>query len=453
MAANQQPETPKSQSQFLSTIGDDPFSVIEQGMQKAVQDQIVLTRPQATPTAIPAYDAPPQAAGPTMPSPSAVGAQPVPAAAIPIVPPITVVEDPTLGIFDNFAPNEKATATEPTIEEILGETTKKPTPQESLSSLRKKSNELERQLQAKDQELQERQARLEKIDKGEELPEFFIQRESEYKAQIEKLQPFEQLHNLKFSDEYQEKYIAPLTELGVKAQKLAEDYQVDPEIFNEARSFTNKRERNEFLKEHFDDVGALEVKTLLDQAEVLNSQREAAENRPSESLEALRDEHRAQSTKREQERLNKISQSAKTGLERALEKVKSNEYPEFTFTGDAKQDEYARSIIGAGTANYSNAVKILAMNGVKELPPEVASVLAEAFLYGQAGAVAMASRNAHYQRAEEIKAASERDAGQWRPQVGGSSPFNGGGGGPRPAAPSSPGAAADDLLASIGIKG
>ncbi len=418
---------------IFNSVGADPLSAIEASMQNQHKEQVVVTAP---------------------PTPAA----PVESVATPMTPPPTAQVPQVKPIIDPTIPPEAQSAEdgqEPTVEELLSSTgeTKKPIgPQESIKALSKKSSALEKELEAATQELAAHKERLQKIEAGEELPEPIKQKIDTFQEQIEKLKPYEELHNLKGSEEYQNKYIAPLAALEAEAGRLAKDYGVDASIFNEALDAETKKERNRILGEHFDAPSALKAIQILDQVEALQNERLAAEQKPKESYAALRREHELKIAKQEQQRLDSISNIATKGVENAMAKVQKSKHPELSFSGNPEQDKYAKEIIKTATSNFSTVMKALALNGVKDIPEEVATTMAEAFLYGHAASVAMASRNAHWEEAQKIKQSASRDEGYYRPNIGGGSPFGFGGGQGALQGPNSGEDAADALLNHIGVK-
>jgi hypothetical protein len=393
---------------FKAVVGNDPFSQI----MGATQPTVVVERPQTIapqPTTV-------------APQPTTVQAQPT----TEIPPSATDLIKDALGVDDKSA-------------------------EENVKAMRRTHAALKKEKEEKEAELLATQERLKKYESGEEIAEPVRQKQKELTDQVEKLRPFRELHALKMSDEYETKYVRPIEELGARASQYAKDYGVDSKVLGAAMRFENKRERNAYLKKAgFDDVGVLEVGRMVDEARDLHKQREAAENKPAETLESLRAERAQERSRQESLRLSGLDRAAKNGMEKALAKIQGLDYPEFQFTGDEKQDEYARKILETASTNYASTIKSLAAKGITELAPEVAEALAETFLYGHAGSVAMASRNNHYQRAEEIKKAAVRESAGLRPQIGSSSQF---GGNSQPAHASRSGEeTADALLQHIGVR-
>lgn len=315
--------------------------------------------------------------------------------------------------------------------------------EDSIKDLRQKANELKTQLEEKETILGTLQGDLERYKTGEALPDVIKAKEE----RIAQLEQYEQLHGLRFSPEYQKKYVEPLEAAKTQAVKLAEEYQVDPMVLNQALAIEGKRELNAFLKDHFDDVGALEVRDVLAQIKTLENETARAEEQPAIALGKLREEFQVQSAEQEKQRLTSIAATSRDGWIKALVEVREKgEYPELTLTGDPKQDEVVIPILDSSAQEYGKFVKMLAELGVKELPSDVAKITAKRFLLSQASAVMAQSRAHHYQRSEDILNQTRRTQSMTRPPVGMTS---GGGSSPAPARSMTPDSAADVLLGMV----
>lgn len=319
-------------------------------------------------------------------------------------------------------------------------------PEESLKHLRRKTGELSRTVEEKAAEALKLQEELERYKTGEAIPEVV----ETLKSRVNELEHYEQLHNLRMSPDYTTKYVEPIEGLKEKAVAVANEYEVDPTVLDAAYAIKSKRERNAFLAKHFDDVGALEVRNTLEEIERISIAAQEAETKPQETLEALREEQRQHAASQEKQRIERISQTAKSGWVETLTKLRSEgKYPELTLTGDAEHDKYVRPILNEAAAEFGKVIKEMGLTGVKELRSETAKMLAERFLLSQATAVAMESRQQHHQRAEEAINSAKREAAFIRPQVGGGAVTPTG---IAPRQPNNPMEAADEVLRRIGMK-
>lgn len=319
-------------------------------------------------------------------------------------------------------------------------------PEESIKNLRKKANELSKLVEERGSEAEQLKEQLEKYKTGEALPDVIEQ----YKTRISELERYEQLHALRMSKNYAQKYVEPIEQLKTKAISIAEEYGVNPAILDKAITLPNRKELNSFLSKHFDEVGALEVREALDGIKKLSIEAQQAEAEPAQTLENLRQEQQRHEQAQEKERVTKISNTAKSSWVEALTELRDGEqYPELQLTGNEEHDKYVRPILNEAAAEYGKFVKELGLTGAKELRPEAAKILAKRYLLSQVAAIAMESRTQHYKRAEELINESKRQSQFIRPPVGGgtvSAPMQDN------KKPSSPSEAADYLLQKIGMR-
>lgn len=345
-------------------------------------------------------------------------------------------------------PTQKATETPPAkVEDVpQAEVLEAKGPEESLKHLRRKTGELSRTLEEKDAETQRLAIELERYKTGEATPDVV----ETLRSRVGELEHYEQLHNLRMSPDYTSKYVEPIEVLKEKAVSVAAEYEVDPTVLDQAYSIKSKRERNAFLAKHFDDVGALEVRSTLEEIERVSAAAQEAEAEPAKALETLREEQRIHAAGQDKQRIERISSNAKSGWIAALTELRSEgKYPELTLTGDAENDKYVHPVINEAAAEFGKIVKELGLNGTKELRGEAAKILAKRYLLSQAAAIAMESRSQHYQRAEEALTSAKREAAFIRPQVGGGTVANHVN---TARQPNSPAEAADELLRRIGMK-
>lgn len=343
------------------------------------------------------------------------------------------------------APNEVPPLTESpkTAGEELLSGVKEKGPKESLKDLRKKTNELATELAAKEAAILEAQNKIKAFETGEAIPEA-LKKEREKVSHLEK---YQQLYDFRSSREYQEKYVQPLQVLEEDANKLVNDYQVEPEVFTAALGIENKRELNNYLKDHFDDVGALEVKELITKIKDVQTRAAEAELVPKQELQRLQAERKEREERQSEQRINVISRSAQDGWVDAISEIhQEGLYPELTYKdNDEKHNAVVKPIIEEASKEFGKFITLLGHLGIKELPKDVAKGLAKRFQLSQGSPVMALSRANHYKNAQEIKDNAKRDAYYMRPPVG-----SGGNGMPAsmnvPTGPTSPAEAADVLL-------
>lgn len=292
----------------------------------------------------------------------------------------------------------------------------KPTPEGSLSDMRKRNNELSTQLSSKDEEITSLKDKLQRYETGEVVPQVLQEKDEE----ISKLSHYRDLHALKLSPEFSNKYIKPLQELNERAATLARECGIDISVLNEAYSMPNKRDMQTILLRHMDAVSALEARNVLDSIRDVSIKAAEAEKAPQEELTRLQSEAattQEQFTKTTRDRISGVSKSAWTG---AINELRAADvYPELTLKNDPEHDKIVHPIITRASAEYDKIVSTLVEHGLKELPPTIAKVLAKYVAIAQASAVIAESRNQHNRRAEEAISESKRMSSIVRPQIGG----------------------------------
>lgn len=240
-------------------------------------------------------------------------------------------------------------------------------------------------------------------------------------TRIAELEHFEKLHSLKTSKEYRDAFIRPLEQLQSKAAQMAEEYGVPGEVLNRALGLRN-RDLNGFLEQHFDSVGALEMKGVINQMQHIRTKAGEAELEPARVLEQLRTEHDQIQTHRKMQQREVIVNRAKDGWQRAMAAVRQEgKARELIYReGDTKHNEnFVKPVVEAAGKEYGKLVRILAEHGLEELPEEVSYALSRMTLLAHASAVSIDSREAALRHAEEIEANTKRVDSYNRPTIGG----------------------------------
>lgn len=419
MEGNPPPNSsPSSSSPNLHPVQGEqnPVDWIKQGLQKQT-----TSLQQAVPGFIPSQ-APQQASPIPVPDPAA----PVP----PVAPPATPTNEAqafvdSLVADANAAAPASAPAVDPEDAPVEGEDPK--SPEQSLKGMRKIIRKVNTELESEREARLRAEAEVEKFKTGEAIPEVLKEKDQ----RIEELSHYEKLHGLKLSPEYQQKFVEPYNNTIARAAQLAKDYGVDDEVIQEALHIENKRELNSFLRSHFDEVGTLEVRNLVDAARNISQQAQAAEQKPQDSMVKLRGEFQVQQREREEKRVTTIQDNAKNGWRESVKELASSgEYPELTRNGDPEHDRIVNEVTTAAAAEFGKMVTLLGQGGVRDLPADAAKIMAKRYLMSQAAGIMSKSRAHHHSRSEELLSQSRRTAGMIRPQIGGVADAS-----PAPAAP------------------
>lgn len=327
--------------------------------------------------------------------------------------------------------------------EQLAEREKQKSKAASISTLRKNLGETKRELTGVQTELEAAREEIRKFHSGETVPAELL----EARERIERLEHYEQLHAYKLSPEYQRNFAGPLEQLKNQARELAEKYEVDPALLDQALARTKQQDRNKFLGQVFkgDSVAALEAREILDEYEDLTLQAYNSEQQPREELSRLQNDARITFEKEAEARVDRIKTVARNVWKESLAGFNGNDtYPELSFRpNDDKHNAVVRPIHERAAREFGYLSTEMAKSGVVDLPPAVMKILADTFLLAQASRSAVESRNQYFRQNQELLANSRTRASVIRPQVGSHAVSNGH---PAQRTPQSPREAAGQLI-------
>lgn len=320
--------------------------------------------------------------------------------------------------------------------------------EENFKNIRKKLGDVTSTLKEKDKAIEELSLKVKKYETGEELPDVLKEKD----AEIERLSRYEKLMSLKTSPAYKEAYIAPLEKVQGRLGEIAKDYAIPDEVINRALNLTNKKELNEFLTEHFDDVGALEVKELITEAQGIRSNAEEAEAEPMNALAELEKSYKNTLAQRRQQANNSIIETSKASWVDSLMAIKQ----EGKITELIHKDndpEYNKTVVQpilqAASSEYGKLVRVLAENGLEKMPKDLGYALARLVHLAHASAVSIEARRLIEKELNDLKTSSDRTTRYTRPPLGGSMGGRGGSGDAQPAQPRSPQEAARAILNQV----
>lgn len=279
----------------------------------------------------------------------------------------------------------------------------------------KTERQLKKELETK---LQEASERLTKYESGEVVPDVIREKD----MRIQQLEPYEKIVNLKMSREYQESFVKPAIQLREKLEQLGADYALPKEVMHRAVELTNRKDLNTFLARHFDDVGALEVKQVIDQLHTLGEKAIEAEKEPETALQGLRSQFLEQEENHRRERATVFETVAKDAWGAALEKTKSEGvYKELILhpTDTEFNKKVVEPIQHRAAIQYSALIKELNANGLKTLPQSLAVGLARMVQLSIGGALSLEAKVAAEQERNAMKSNIQRTSGYIRPTIGG----------------------------------
>lgn len=248
----------------------------------------------------------------------------------------------------------------------------------------------------------------------------------EKEAKIQELSRWEKLHNLKSSKEYQEKYIKPLNAETQKFKDLLKDYGVPEDsldsVAKRAVLFNNRAELNNFLADTFgDQLGASEARGLIDNIRRHEGEARAAEQEPQKVLETLQESQAKLSQQREAARREQIVNTARSAWEETMAAIiKEGEVKELIPRADDPEfnETFAFKLQKQAAAEYGKVITEMAKEGTTPTK-ELAKALAKMTALSQVAGVSIVTRNRAMERADEVTRNAERDAGLYRPNVGG----------------------------------
>lgn len=288
----------------------------------------------------------------------------------------------------------------------------------NFSKLRGTLKETKKTLQTKAQEAEELKSKVEKYETGEIIPEVLKEKESE----IQRLSYYEKLHNLKFSKEYKEAYIKPLDDLRGKVNEIAKDYNIPEDVMEEALNLTDRRELNQFLSSHFDDVDTLQVKSLITDMQAVKAKAKEAEGEPAKAFKALQEEHQKIEEIKSATTRNKIADTAQNGWHKSLMGIRKEGKILELIRRESDSEfntKVVDPILSAASSEYGKMVRLLADSGLVDLSDEIADALAKTVLLAHASAISIETRNRAMKEAEDLRTNTQRNNPYMRPNVGG----------------------------------
>lgn len=286
--------------------------------------------------------------------------------------------------------------------------------EENFKKLRTKLGETTSALKEKDKEIESLQSKVKRYENGEEFPDVIKKLQDENS----KLSRYEKIVALKTSPEYEDKFIKPIGEIKTRLSTIAKDYGIPETAIERAINITNKRELNTFLSEHFDDVGALEVKQLISNVQDIQTQAKAAEAEPSKVLEDLRIEHEGLKKQEQEKNINSIVTSSKDAWIDSLLRIRTEGKVRELIPkeGDEEYNKtYVEPILRTAGTEYGKLVRLLAENGLRSLPKDLGHAIARMVHLAFASSMSIEARERAEAEAEDLRKNSERTTRYGRP--------------------------------------
>jgi hypothetical protein len=289
---------------------------------------------------------------------------------------------------------------------------------EDYRSLAKAHRVMKKTYKEKLAELEAMQEEISKYKTGAVMPDKI----QELSQEVARLKTYEQVVDLKSSREYQEKFLEPLNTSISEIVAYGKEYNIPENIMQKAVDITNEAELNSFLSDHFDDIGALEVKQKIKQARQLKKSAVDAEKNPTATIETLRQQRIEREQAEKQAALNRAVSITETSWQDAVNEIQmSKNIPELTYReGDVEHNEkVVAPIMSQASADYAKVVKaLIEEGGLKEMPAQLAKVISKMMLLAHSSSIAINSRDQAVDYAGRVVQDAQKINALVRPSLG-----------------------------------
>jgi hypothetical protein len=269
------------------------------------------------------------------------------------------------------------------------------------------------------QELENLKKRVSEYESGAAVPDIL----QAQLARIAELEVYEKRYNFTGTPAYQKEFAEPLKAKKEALVALAKDYNLSEDVLNAAFKAKSQAEEDALLSKHFGNpLGASQAKNLLQEIRSIQIRAAEAEKEPVQSLARMQQEN-DRILAEERARANElIKHTSKEGWNEALVTLREDgRFKEVTFIdGDNEHNEkYVRPILNKAMLDYGKTARMLAENGLKQLPKDLAVKLARADQLANYAGVLVAERDRLAQELSELKALMTKKTYLNRPSVSG----------------------------------
>lgn len=277
----------------------------------------------------------------------------------------------------------------------------------ALKASRNRVSELETELKAKEEELQ-------KLDTVTELEAKL----EEANSKLEKLQKYEDIVGLYGTEGFKEEYYDKVDSIKSNIMNLANDYNVSEDVINRALTITNQRQLNEYLGQYFDVYSVQDIRKDIKEIQDIVSKREEAERNPVQTREYLLTnfaKKRDAMDKQSRENIKLASMSAWTEMSETYSNPQSGVAILQEKRGDSEHNETRMGILNNSSQEFGKLVAVLADNGLRSLPSNVARALASRFQLGETAAYAIVQSENLKKENDELRAELRKFTDYQRP--------------------------------------
>lgn len=288
---------------------------------------------------------------------------------------------------------------------------------DKYKNLKKTYFETKQQIKEKDAKLQALEQEVEEIKQGRVIPDSY----KEILARNQELERYERLHALKTSKHYHENFVKPIEEVKSKISEIAAEYNVPEYVIDDMLNTESRRELSQMLSENFEQLDAIEVKTLIDKAKALTKSAREAELEPAKVLREMEESNKVMQQQEELRRKQGIISKASSAWQKSLTDIRKEGLllELIPNPNDSEFNKnYVEPITNAAAQEFNKAVNMLADAGLKELPDELAYYLSKLTATAHASAVAAETRNKAVTDVNKLLETTKRKNAYYRPPVG-----------------------------------
>lgn len=343
------------------------------------------------------------------------------------------------------APASVAAASQPPPPEEIEEFKEGVPPAENFKRLRGKLKETGEAIKAKEAENKTLKEKVAAYETASIVPEKI----QEYENKIQHLSKYEAIYDLENSEGYKEQVIKPLSSKRESLKALIKEYALPDEVADQMLASSSKRELNQFLSEHFDNVGATQVSALVDEIKGIQGKARDLREHPQKELQRLELQHKEINERHIVERKQKIAGTAKAAWQKAVQKIQKEGVVQALMLNadNPQQNAIALKHIQNGANEFSKHITQLAEDGITNLSDNYAEAMASYVLLGQASAFNAAAMNGVVQHHQQLEQNTKRTTNYERPSIG--APGRSVQGNQGPAKPRDTGTAADALMEKV----
>lgn len=243
---------------------------------------------------------------------------------------------------------------------------------ENYKTVKQTKAELEAKLLEKDTE-------LEGYKTGKVLPDAL----SHLEQRVAQLEPYEKIVNMKLSPSYQKTFVEPLNKAKERIQAIGTDYGLPAEVMDQALKMDSEANLNRWLSDHFDPVGALDVKNAVKEFHTVNNAMHAADAEPEEAFKMLQTTFQERQAVERVKRVEKFNSTAKTAWQKSLLKTKEEGIATdliYHPTDEEFNTKVVTPQLNHAAEQFGRFVTRLAQLGVEDVPEEFLETMSRTFL-------------------------------------------------------------------------